>query len=170
MEMQINNPKIKTVIENKFCPTYNKIIYASYFLTLVFNILIIASLVNIEKLDCQCADIPEKRFLKEWFIFNLIFNFLILLSFVISDKACYYYIYQYTPVYVLTTVVYFITFVMLIRMLAYLNIMRKGCKCGYGKLESFLFYYFIIIFSFIALFILLLLILFVLGLIKIGYS
>lgn len=166
----MDNPKIKSLIEKNYCPTYNKFIYASYFLTLVFNGLIIMSLVNIEKLDCQCANIPDKRFLKEWFIFNLIFNFLILFFFIIGDKACYFYIHQYTPVYIITTVVYFITFVMLIRMISYLNIMRKGCKCGYGKLEAFLFYYFIIIFSFIALFILLLIILFILGLIKIGYS
>ena len=166
----MDNPKIKTLIEKNYCPTYNKFIYASYLLTVVFNILIITSLVNIEKLGCQCADIPEKRFLKEWFIFNLIFNIMVLFFFIIGDKACYFYIYKYTPVYVITTVVYLITFVMLIRMLAYLNIMRKGCTCGYGKLESFLFYYFIIIFSFIALFILLLIILFILGLIKIGYS
>jgi len=166
----MDNPKIKAIIEKKYCPTYNKIIYASYFLTILFNTLIIVSLINIEKLDCMCADIPEKKFLKEWFIFNLIFNFLIILFFIMSDKACYFYIHKYTPIYVITTVVYIITFIMLIRMIVYLNIMRKSCKCGYGKLEAFLLYYFIIIFSFIALFILLLIILFILGLVKIGYS
>lgn len=166
----MDNPKIKALIEKGYCPTYNKFIYASYFLTLVFNTLIIVSLVNIEKLNCQCADIPEKKFLKEWFIFNLIFNFLILSFFIMSDKQCYFYIHQYTPIYVITSVVYFITFVMLIRMIVYLNIIRKGCKCGYGKLESFLFYYLVSIFSLIALFILLIIILFILGMIKIGYS
>ena len=166
----MDNSKLNLLIEKGYCPTYNKFIYASYFLTLLFNILIIISLVNIEKINCECADISEKKFIKEWFIFNLIFNFIILFLFVISDKACYFYIYKYTPIYVITSVVYMITFVMFIRMIVYLNIMRRSCKCGYGKLEAFLFYYFIIIFSFVALFILLAIILFILVLIKIGYS
>ena len=78
--------EMRKIIENNICPIYNKFIYAIYGLSLLFNILIIISLLQIEKIDCNCANIPEKKFLKEWFIFNLIFNTIFLLLFIISDK------------------------------------------------------------------------------------
>jgi hypothetical protein len=122
--------------------------------------------VNVEKISCDCANIPERKFLKEWFIINLIFNFLMITFFIVSDKACYVYMFDNTFVYLFTSVFYFITFVMLIRLLVYLNIMRKKCECGYGNLQAFLFWYFIIIFSIVALFFLLGIILVIFGIIK----
>lgn len=160
------NKAVQDLIEKKFCPYYNKVIYIVYGLSILFNILIIVSLVNVEKINCDCANIPDKRFLKEWFIFNLIFNVLIITFFILSNNACYVYIFDNTFVYLLTSVVYLITFIMLVRLLVYLNIMRKKCECGYGNLQAFLFWYFIIIFSIGALFLLLALILAIFGLIK----
>lgn len=161
--------EMRKIIENNICPIYNKFIYAIYGLSLLFNILIIISLLQIEKIDCNCANIPEKKFLKEWFIFNLIFNTIFLLLFIISDKKCYFYIIENSFIYVLVSVIYIITFIQLIRLIAYLNIMRRKCECGYGNLQSFLFWYFIIIFSLLALFFVLVIILFLIGTIKIAF-
>jgi len=133
------------IIEKNICPVYNKFIYGIYGLSLLFNILIVISLIQLEKIDCKCANIPEKRFLKEWFIFNLVFNTLFLLSFIISDKICYFYMLKNSFIYVIISIIYIITFIQLIRLIAYLNIMRRNCECGFGNLEAFLFWYFIII-------------------------
>jgi len=166
-KIDINKMKeLKENFEKSFCPTYNKMIYAIYGLSLLFNSLIIISLTNLEKNECKCDDIPEKKFLKEWFIFNLIFNLIILVYFLLSNKTCYYHIKQDTFIYVISSIVYLITFVMLIRLLIFLNILRNNCNCGFGSLENVLFWYFIIIFSMIALFIILSIILLLFGLIK----
>lgn len=134
-------------IEIKFCPTYNNIVYVTYIFKLFFICLIILSMYNIDKSDCVCANLPEKKFLKEWFIFALIFNIIILLLFIFSDKICYYYIYKDTLPYIIISLISFISLIMAIRLLYYLSIIRKDCKCGYKRLEKFLFWYLVAMFS-----------------------
>lgn len=158
------------MIEIKFCPTYNKIIYGVYTFSFLFTILIIISLSKIEQISCDCANIPDKKLIKEWFIFSLIFNFIILIAFILSDKACYFYMTNNAIPYVLISLVQLISFVMLIRLIAYLNILRKGCECGYGKLENFLFWYLVVALSIIALFIIGILIIGIFGIIKTMYQ
>jgi len=148
-------------IEIKYCPTYNNIVYITYIFKLFFIFLIILSLNNIEKIDCICANIPEKRFLKEWFIFYLCFNIFLLLSFIISDKICYYYIYKDLIPYIIISLTSFISLIMALRLLYYLSIIRKDCKCGFGKLQKFIFWYLIALFSIIIFIILLLAIFFI---------
>lgn len=166
--MPVKNSNIDFIkeIEAKFCPTYNKIIYVTYTFMLIFLTLIVTSLIKIEKISCKCANIPEKRFIKEWFIFSIIFNLIVLFSFLISDKACYFYIKNETLPYIAISLVSFISLIMGIRLLVYLNILRKGCKCGYGKLEKFLFWYLLTIFSILALFILFMIVIGVFSMIK----
>jgi len=160
---------ITKIIETKFCPIYNRIIYVTYAFMLLFSSLIVISLTKIEGLNCNCANIPEKKLLKEWFIFNIIFNVIVLVLFLISDKACYFYITKQTIPYVCISLVSIISLIMGIRLLIYLNILRKGCECGYGKLEKFLFWYLLTLFSIIALIILLMLIFGIFTIIKSYY-
>ena len=157
-------------IESSFCPIYNRIIYFSYFVKFFFMLLIIISLFKIEQLTCNCADIPEKKLIKEWFIFSIIFNLIVLLAFLFSNKACYFYMTNYAFPYVSISLVSFISLIMAIRLIIYLNILRKECKCGYGKLEKFLFWYLIIMFSILSLIILFGIILISFGLINIFKS
>lgn len=169
MQNSIKNKEVLELIEKKLCPVYNIFIYFIYGISILLNILIIISLFKVEKINCNCSNIPEKQYLKEWFIFNAIFNLLFLISFLLSDKACYYYLLENSFIYVIIFVINIITFIQLIRLLSYLNIMRSKCECGYGNLEAFLFWYFIIIFSLIGLLLVMGIILGLIGIIKFGF-
>jgi len=160
---------INNIIEEKICPYYNKYIYILFGISVIFNLLIIISLIKIEKINCECANIPEKKFLKEWFIFNIIFKLLLIIFFTLSNKKCYHYIFKNTFLYVITNVIFIITIVMIIRMLVYLNIIRKGCKCGYGNLEKFLFWYLAIIISLLIFLIVICIIIILFGIIKLAF-
>jgi len=74
-----------------------------------------------------------------------------------------------TLLYVITNVIFFISIVMIIRMLVYLNILRKGCECGYGNLEKFLFWYLAIIISLLIFLIVIGIIIILFGIIKLAF-
>lgn len=150
--------KINSDFVDKICNTSQNSFYLSLTLSIILNILIIISLNNLEKSKCKCSDIPEKRFLKEWFIFNIIVQSLLIFFFLIGNESCYTRFINNNYLYPLTLLIGFINFIMLIRLILYIRILREKCHCGYGNLEKFLFWYLIIIFSIIALFIALLLI------------
>ena len=166
--MPVKNPnsEIIKVIEAKFCPTYNRIIYVTYAFKIIFISLIIISLHNINKLNCKCDNINDKIYIKEWFIFVLIFNIIFIIIFIFSDKVCYYYMTKENLPYIIVSLISFISLIMLIRLINYLNILRKDCPCGYGKLEKILFWYLITILSIIALFIIFTIIIIIFGIIK----
>jgi hypothetical protein len=161
--------EITDILEGKICPYYNKYIYVLFTVSIILNLLIIISLINIEKINCNCANIPEKKFIKEWFIFNIIFNITFILFFIFSNKKCYHYMFKNTFLYVITNVIFFITMVMIIRMLVYLNILRKGCECGFGNLEKFLFWYLAIIISLLIFLIVIGIIIILFGIIKLAF-
>jgi len=161
--------EMKDIIETNICPYYNKLIYILFGISIIFNLLIIISIINIEKINCNCANIGEKKFIKEWFIFNIIFNLTLLLFFIFSNKKCYHYMFKNTLLYVITNVIFFISIVMIIRMLVYLNILRKGCECGYGNLEKFLFWYLAIIISLLILLIIIGILIIIFGIIKLAF-
>jgi len=54
-------------------------------------------------------------------------------------------------------------------MLVYLNIIRKGCKCGDGNLEKFLFWYLAIIISLLIFLIVICIIIILFGIIKLAF-
>ena len=161
--------EITDIIENKICPYYNIYIYVLFTISIIFNLLIIISLINIEKINCNCANIGEKKFIKEWFIFNIIFNITLILFFIFSNKKCYHYMFKNTFLYVIANVIFFITIVMIIRMLVYLNVLRKGCECGYGNLEKFLFWYLAITLSLLIFLIVIGIIMILFGIIKFAF-
>lgn len=163
------NNEITNIIEEKICPYYNKYIYVLFTISIILNLLIIISLIKIEKINCNCANIPEKKFIKEWFILNIIFKITLILFFIFSNKKCYYYMFKNTLLYVITNVIFFISIVMIIRMLVYLNILRKGCECGYGNLEKFLFWYLAIIISLLIFLIVIGIIMILFGIIKFAF-
>jgi len=82
----INDIDIKKMIETEICPYYNKILYGVYIFIIIFQSLIVISLVNIEKNACECANIPEKKFIKPYIIVSL-FS---VISFIMSIRLIYY--------------------------------------------------------------------------------
>lgn len=146
--MQVN-PKF---IDN-MCKTSQRSFYVSLTISIILIVLIIISLHNIEKAKCKCADIKEKKFLKEWFIFNIILQLSLIFFFLLGKEECYVRFINNYYLYFFTMIIGIINLVMLIRLIIYLRILRNNCPCGYGNLEKILFWYLVIIFSIIALFI-----------------
>lgn len=142
-------------ILEKNCDSYNRSFYVSASLMIIIVILIIVSFVNLEKLDCPCVNIPEKRFLKEWFIISLIIWILIIVFFLLGDEPCYLKFMNSNGLYIFIMIFSVINYIMLFRLLLFLRIMRNKCNCGYGNIEKVLFWYLVIIFSFVALMVLL---------------
>ena len=77
------------------------------------------------------------------------------MSFILGSESCYIKFVKNNYLYIFVIIFGLVNYIMLFRLLLYLRIMRKSCECGYGNLEKFLFWYLVIIFSFIGLMILL---------------
>jgi len=150
----------------KLCKIYNTSFYLSYTFMIIILILIIISFKKIENSNCECANIPEKRFIKEWFIIALILSILFILLFILGSEPCYIKFIRNNYLFLYVLLFGLINYIMLFRLLLYLRIMRNKCKCGYGNMEKFLFWYLIIIFSLIALLILILTIIIIIILMK----
>jgi len=147
--------QLNSKIIDNMCNTSNNTFYFSLTLSLILLILILVSLNNLEKAKCDCVNIPQKRFLKEWFTFVIIVQSLLALFFMIGSEPCYVRYVNNYYLYPVTMIISIINLIMLIRLIMYIKILRQNCPCGYGNLEKFLFWYLIIIFSIVALFILL---------------
>jgi len=142
-------------ITEDICKNSNRNFYVSIVLSMIVISLIIISLNNIENSKCECADIPEKRFIKEWFIFALVIEILLFLYFIMASEPCYYKFINNNSLYIIFILFGIVNYIMLFRLLWYLRIMRNKCECAYGNIEKFLFWYLVIMFSIVALFILL---------------
>lgn len=148
-------------ITEQICKSGNRSFYVAFVLSIIMISLIITSLINIEKSNCECANIPEKNYIKGWFIFALIFQISLFLFFILGDEPCYYRFVNGSSLYIIILLFGLLNYIMLFRLLFYLRIMRNNCECGYGNVEKFLFWYLVMMFSIIALIILLGLIAFI---------
>ncbi len=146
--------KMNDSIINDVCKNSGNSIYLSLTLSIIFLILIIVSLNNLEKSKCKCSDIPEKRFLREWFIFMIIMQSLFIFFFLIGNEPCYARFLNNNYIYIISMILGVINIVMLIRLILYLRVLRDNCPCGYGNIEKFLFWFLVIIYSMIGLFLL----------------
>lgn len=146
---------IKMELTETACASGNRSFYVSLVLSIILISLIITSLVNIEKSNCECANISNKNYIKEWFIFALVFQISLFLFFMMGSEPCYYRFINGNSLYIIILIFAFINYIMLFRLLFFLRIMRNSCECGYGNIEKFLFWYLVIVFSIIALLILL---------------
>ncbi len=146
---------IKMELTESACKSGNRSFYVSFVLSIIIISLIITSLVNIEKSNCECANISNKNYIKEWFIFALVFQVSLFLFFILGSEPCYYRFINGNSLYIIMLIFAVVNYIMLFRLLFYLRIMRNSCECGYGNIEKFLFWYLVILFSIVALFILL---------------
>lgn len=144
---------------NESCNNSQNSFYFGMTMSILLLVLILISVRNLEKSKCKCADIPEKIFLKEWFTFSLLFQAILIFFFMISEEPCYVRFANNYFIYPITLLFGIINFVMVIRLLIYIQKLRHGCPCGYGNLEKFIFWYFVSVFSIAAFFIVIVLIL-----------
>ena len=109
----------------------------------ILTIIILYWLFKIDK--CPCTHIPEGKYLKEWFIFDIIFSvlfFVYLLT--IGDLNNSF----SNELLFIVIIIIIINIIMIIRLLIYINKLKEiKCDCGLSKLENFIYYWYIISFS-----------------------
>lgn len=136
----------------------------------MFSLNIIALIINVIVFDwfnkihkCNCTDIPEGKYLKEWFIAMIVISILRLFYLIIFG-------YDNNILLILKLIITIINIVMIIKLLIYINKLKKiKCDCEMSKQENFIYYWYIFIFSLLSLFILILLCIFILLLITMSY-
>jgi hypothetical protein len=120
---------------------------------LIVTIFILNWLIKVHK--CKCANIEEGLYLKEWFIFLIIYQIILAFIFIINGS-------YNEPSGIIgfsSIIVSIIGFIMIVRLLIYINKLKEiKCDCGMSKEQNVIYYYFIIMYS-IALFLILLAIL-----------
>jgi len=132
----------------KNCNNENIIMFISFIIGIIINIVIINSLNNIEKnSNCKCTDLPHRKFLKEWFITLIIINICILLAFTISNENCWKVFINYPYIYTIVSIVGIINIIMLIRLFLYIRLLRKTCECAYNTTEKIIYWYLLILIS-----------------------
>jgi len=98
------------------------------------------------KMDsCACGNkIPEKKYLKEWFIFAFIYSLIAEIYLHTNNHDLQSLLYFNILLWILS----FINIIMFIRMFIYIRKLRElKCDCGMLKQQNFIYYYQIIAFS-----------------------
>jgi hypothetical protein len=71
------------------CQIGNIPLFISLFIGIIFYIIIILSLSNIEKLsNCDCSKLPYKDYVKEWFVFMIFYIIVLAIVFSVSNFEC----------------------------------------------------------------------------------
>jgi len=129
------------------CKTPNEILYISYMIGIIINIIIIYSLNDIEKkIECNCSNNSKKQFLKEWFIFVIVLQIIFLLIFIMSNYECLDVFRDEYSNNIFGFMIGIVEIVMLVRLFIYIRWLRNECKCAYGNEERIIYWYLIILF------------------------
>ena len=148
------------------CIPSNNYMYSIAIIGLIILSFITLTLYGIDKkINCDCVNNQNKTYLKEWYTFLLILNLIIYTSFFITSYNCASdYINMlmsyFLPLYMIIGI---INLIMVIRLFLYILYLRKNCKCAYQINEKIIFWYFVIIISYIAISIAILLSLFIIS-------
>jgi hypothetical protein len=117
----------------------------------ILTILILYWLFKID--DCKCTHIEEGKYLKEWFLFEIIIQVIFFVYLIATGNLNSNYSNILTFIAIIIAV---ISLVMVIRLVIFIHKLKEiNCNCGLTKLENFIYYWYIVGFS-IALFMLLL--------------
>ena len=153
-------PSKSSKISNNILPSYKselKPIVDKYSTTVGFSIvsqilglIMITFVLNwLNKIKhCKCTDIPERKFLPEWYSFMSIWIIITLGIYIAysANPADY-------PIFVtiLSIIILIINLVMVIRLFIYIRRLKEmNCDCGLTQEENIIYYYLIIAFSFAA--------------------
>lgn len=140
-----------TSLSSSGCAVGNGTLFISFTLGIILNLIFISSLSNLEKLsNCDCASMPERRYLKEFFVFVIFFQLVMIISFAVSNFDCWEHFYNYPIIFASYIIVGLLNLIMLIRLFIYVRLLKNNCKCAYGNMEKFIYWYFVIVFSLIA--------------------
>jgi hypothetical protein len=116
---------------------------------LSINSIVLNWLIKIQK--CQCTNIKEGKFIKEWFIFAIIMNIINILILIINGAP----IKIENKIMRISYLIFIfaitiINIINIIRLLIYISKLKKiNCNCGLSKQQNFIYYYYIILYSII---------------------
>ena len=117
----------------------------------IFTLIITMFILNwLNKIKtCRCVNLPERKFLPEWFSFLTVWLIISLIIYISYNAN----VAEYPIiVIVLEIIIYIINIVMIIRLFIYIRKLREiNCDCGLSQEENIIYYYLIIAFAFIAL-------------------
>ncbi len=130
------------------CTTMNYFSYFSYIIFILIALLVIYSINEVEKSTCDCVITSRKTYIKEWFIFLIVYQTTLLILFFLSGEKCRdvfteNYIFPYLSFVII--IIFIIHIIMCFRAFLYLNELRVTCKCAYNLSQKILFWYFLII-------------------------
>lgn len=125
-------------------------------LSVMISLFILDWLNKIAK--CKCANIPEGMFLREWWVFLIVWQIFTLVLFIAYEADVYDY-----PIFIniLSVIIVFITIVMIVRLFIYIRKLREmNCDCGLSPEQNIIYYYLIILFALVVFIVLGILIMF----------
>jgi hypothetical protein len=148
------------------CVPSNSYVYTISVIAVILLSFITITLYGLDKkINCDCVNNQNKTYLKEWYSFILILNIIVYTSFFITSYNCAsdyanMLMSYFLPLYIIIAI---INFIMFVRLFLYILYLRKNCKCAYQINEKIIFWYFVIILSYIAISIAILLSLFIIS-------
>jgi len=130
-------------------PVIDKYSTATGFSIIVSIVSIMISLFILDWLNkiakCKCANIPEGLFLREWWVFLIIWQIFFLVLYIAyeTDQNEY-------PIFIniLSVIIAFVTIIMIIRLFIYIRRLRDmNCDCGLSPEQNIIYYYLLLIFA-----------------------
>ena len=125
-------------------------------ISIIITTLILYWLFKID--NCKCTHIEEGKYLKEWFIFTIIFDIIFIIYFIyLSVSGKNNLLLENMDFHNIKNIIIFfgiivalINLVMIIRLLVFIHKLKEiNCNCGLTKLENFIYYWYIVGFSII---------------------
>jgi hypothetical protein len=132
------------------CQMGNIPLFISFIVAIIFYIIIIVSLSNIEKLsNCDCSKLHYKDYVKEWFVFMIFYIVVLAILFSVGNFECWELFINYPPIFGIVVIIGLVTLIMIIKLFLYLREIKNNCNCAYGSKEAFLYWFMLIYFSII---------------------
>jgi hypothetical protein len=130
-------------------PVINKYSTATGFSIIVSIVSIMISLFILDWLNkivkCKCANIPEGLFLREWWVFLIIWQIFFLVLYIAYETNQDEY-----PIFIniLSVIIAFVTIIMIIRLFIYIRRLRDmNCDCGLSPEQNIIYYYLLLLFA-----------------------
>jgi len=130
------------------CYRPNILYYISYIFGIFISLFLINALNNIEKnIECKCRNNYNKDYIKEWFMFLILLNTILLLFFILSSYECYDIFMKENMNIMFILLIFIIQVIMMSRLFLYIRWLRDECECSYGNEQKFIYWYLLILFS-----------------------
>lgn len=135
---------VEIVNNNKYSVTTGIFIFSAV-LGLIISMFILNWLIKVSK--CPCANLPEKKWIKEWVMFLIIWQIIALFGFIINDGVR---INSNMTSFlgIISFFVSIINIINIIRIFIYIRRLKEiNCDCGLTVQENIIYYWIIVVFA-----------------------